>query len=324
MNEIRFLHTNKRRWEEFEQLIDKGYQANPDKICDLYIQLTDDLSYARTYFPGTTTVAYLNQLTQKTHHLIYQHQPVKTNNIVKFWQCHFPLLVYTCRKEIFISLAIFIVAVLIGWVSGRHDPDFVNVILGEKYVNMTLANMENDDPMAVYKSMNQVSMFLGISLNNIYVSFLAFVCGIFTALGTGFILLKNGIMIGAFQDFFAQQGFLLEAVSTIWIHGTLEIFCIIVAGAAGIVMGNSFLFPGTYTRLHAFRIGATRGIKLVTGLIPFFLLAAFLEGFITRYSHAPYVLKFAIIGLSLALIVFYFIYYPYKLHQKNKNHGTAS
>jgi uncharacterized membrane protein SpoIIM required for sporulation len=324
MNEIRFVYKNKNKWEEFEQLLDSGYSANPDNLSDLFVNLTDDLAYARTYFPNTRTASYLNQLTQKAHQIIYQSQPVKKNRIPAFWKYEFPLLVYSARKEVMVSFLVFFVSVLIGLVSNKYDPDFVRIILGDHYVNMTLANIDKGDPMAVYKSMNQVDMFLGISINNIYISFLAFIFGIFTALGTGYMLFKNGIMLGVFQGFMAQKGLLLVSVSSIWIHGTLEIFAIIVAGAAGIVMGNSLVFPGTYTRLQSFRTGAIKGTKMVIGLMPVFLVAAFLEGFVTRYSNFPYVLKFSIIGLSLIFIITYFFIYPRNLKNKDLSYGKST
>jgi uncharacterized membrane protein SpoIIM required for sporulation len=321
MNEIRFLHKNKKKWEEFEQLLDKGYASNPDRVSDLYINLTDDLSYARTYFPNTKTSDYLNQLTQKAHRIIYQNQPVNKKRILTFWRFDFPLIIYSVRKEIAVSFLIFLIAFLIGFVSNRYDAGFVRIIMGDSYVNMTIANIEKGDSMAVYKSMNQVDMFLGISVNNIYISFLAFIFGIFSSLGTGVILLRNGIMLGTFQGFLAQKGMLVESLSTIWIHGTLEIFSIIVAGAAGIVMGNSIVFPGSYTRAHSFRMGAIKGTKMVIGLVPVFLVAAFLEGFVTRYTQAPYLLKGFIIALSLLFISYYFFIYPHKLIIKNRNNG---
>jgi len=324
MNEIRFVYKNRKKWEEFEQLLDSGYSANPDNVSDLFISLTDDLAYARTYFPNTRTASYLNHLTQKAHQLIYQSQPANKSRILSFWKYDFPLLVYSARKEILVSFMIFLVSALIGLVSNRYDPDFVRIILGDHYVNMTLANIDKGDPMAVYKSMNQVNMFLGISINNIYVSFLAFIFGVFTALGTGYMLFKNGIMMGVFQGFMAQKGLLLLSVSSIWIHGTLEIFAIIVAGAAGIVMGNSLVFPGTYTRLQSFRAGAVKGVKMVIGLIPLFLTAAFLEGFVTRYGNFPYVLKFSIIGLSLIFIITYFFIYPKNLKNKDLSYGKST
>ncbi len=322
MNEIRFIHQNKNKWNEFEQLLEKSYTINPDKLSDLFIELTDDLAYARTYFPNSKTTAQLNRLTQKAHQMIYRSQPVNRRRLLSFWTNEFPLLFYSARKEVLVSFIIFFIAVVIGLVSNRYDSDFVRVILGDEYVNMTLSNIDKGDPMAVYKSMNQVDMFLGISINNIYVSFLAYVSGIFTALGSGFIIMKNGIMLGTFQGFLAQKGLLLESLSTIWIHGTLEIFAIIVAGGAGIVIGNSIVFPGTYSRLQSFRSGAVKGTKMITGLIPVFLTAAFLEGFVTRYTEIPYLVKFTIIGLSILFIIFYFFIYPKKLYSKNLNHGN--
>jgi uncharacterized membrane protein SpoIIM required for sporulation len=324
MNEIRFVYKNKKKWEEFEQLLDSGYSANPDIVSDLFVSLTDDLAYARTYFPNTRTVSYLNQLTRKAHQIIYRSQPAKSNRIIAFWKYEFPQLVYSARKQVLISFLIFFISALIGLISNRYDPDFVRIIMGDHYVNMTLANIDKGDPMAVYKSMNQVNMFLGISVNNIYISFLAFVFGVFTALGTGFMLFRNGIMMGVFQGFMAQKGLLMLSVSSIWIHGTLEIFAIIVAGAAGIVMGNSLVFPGTFTRGQSFRTGAVKGTKMVIGLMPVFLVAAFLEGFVTRYSNLPYVLKFSIIGLSLIFIVVYFFIYPKNLKNKDLSYGKRT
>jgi uncharacterized membrane protein SpoIIM required for sporulation len=321
MNEIRFLHRNKQRWEEFEKLVERGYGANPDRVSDLYIHLTDDLAFARTYFPNTRTEAYLNQLTQKAHRIIYQNQPVKKGRIAAFWRYEFPLLVYSARREILVSFLVFAVATLIGFVSNRNDEGFVRIILGDSYVNMTLANIDKGDPLAVYKEMNQVDMFLGITVNNIKVSFFAFILGIFTALGAGLLLLYNGIMLGTFQGFMLQKGLLLASISTIWIHGTLEIFAIIIAGAAGIVMGNSIVFPGTYTRGQSFKRGAMKGTRMVLGLVPVFIIAGFLEGFITRYTQAPYLLKFSIIGLSVLAIVFYFFLNPMKLNLNKQYNG---
>jgi len=319
MNEIQFLHKNIHKWEEFENLIEKNYTVDPDRLFELYIILTDDLAHARTFFPNTHTSRYLNQLTRKAHLTIYKKPPSNRNKIFDFWKKDFPLLIYNSRKEILTSFTIFLISILIGIVSHKNDIRFARVIMGDKYINMTLSNIEEGEPLAVYKSMNQIDMFLGITVNNIKVSFLAYLFGIFTSIGTGMLLLTNGVMLGTFHSFLAGEGFLLESISTIWIHGTLEIFAIVVAGGAGIVMGNSLLFPGTYPRGTSFRIGATKGLKMVTGLLPVFIVAGFLEGFITRYTQAPYFLKFMIIGFSFLIIIFYFIIYPKKLNERKND-----
>jgi uncharacterized membrane protein SpoIIM required for sporulation len=172
--------------------------------------------------------------------------------------------------------------------------------------------------MAVYKSMGRGDMFFAITVNNIKVSFMAFSMGVLLSLGTGFVLLQNGIMLGAFQYFFYQQGFLLPSFLTIWIHGTIEIASIIIAGAAGLVMGNSILFPGTYPRMESFRKGAKKGLKIVIGLVPLFVMAGFLESYVTRLTDWHWVPRLGIIVASAFFIIYYFVLYPIKL-QKHGN-----
>lgn len=317
MNEIQFLHKNIKKWETFEAILDHKNHSDPDAVSDMFINLTDDLAYSRTYFPNAKATQYLNQLTQKAHRVIYQNKPINKNRIKTFWASEFPLLIYSSRKEIFVSFIILVLSVLVGIISNKFDNGFSRIILGDGYVNMSLANIQKGDPLAVYKSMNQVDMFLGITLNNIRVSFLAFALGILTPIGTGFVMLKNGVMLGTFHSFLAEQGFLLDSIATIWVHGTYEIFAIMVAGGAGIVIGNSIIFPKTYSRVESFRRGAVRGSKMVIGLIPVFVVAGFLESFITRYTHAPYTVRFGIILFSLISIIYYFYFYPIHLIKKS-------
>jgi hypothetical protein len=58
---------------------------------------------------------------------------------------------------------------------------------------------------------------------------------------------------------------------------------------------------------------------MVLGLVPVFIVAGFLESFVTRYTQAPYVVRFGIIFASLASIIFYFYIYPHYLLKK-QNH----
>ena len=63
----------------------------------------------------------------------------------------------------------------------------------------------------------------------------------------------------------------------------------------------------------SFKMGALKGMKVVIGLVPFFILAAFIEGIITRYAFMHWSLKTLIIGLSAVLMIYYFVVYPYRL-----------
>jgi uncharacterized membrane protein SpoIIM required for sporulation len=217
-----------------------------------------------------------------------------------------------------LSFLIFALFSAAGAFSAASDHTFVRSILGDAYVNMTLQNIAEGDPMAVYKKMSETDMFLGITINNIRVSLMAFSMGILAGIGTVFILMQNAVMLGSFQYFFYDQGLLWESARTIWIHGTIEISVIIIAGCAGLVVGKSILFPGTYTRLASFTKGVKNGLKIVISTIPFFIIAGFLEGFVTRKTQMPDWLAILIIGSSLALILFYYIFYPHILNKKHQ------
>jgi uncharacterized membrane protein SpoIIM required for sporulation len=227
------------------------------------------------------------------------------------------------KRELLISFLVFTFFTIVGAYSSANEGDFVRSILGDGYVNMTLENIENDDPMAVYKQQGAFNMFLGITINNVRVAVLAFGLGIFLGIGTLMVMMQNGIMLGSFQYFFYEKGLLWESARTIWIHGTIEISVIIIAGCAGLVMANGILFPGTYTRLESFKRGTVNGLKIMLSTVPFFIVAGFLEGFVTRHTEMPDWLALTIIFGSLALILFYYVIYPYQLNKK-KNHATAN
>ncbi|HEY8389005.1 MAG TPA: stage II sporulation protein M [Parasegetibacter sp.] len=191
-------------------------------------------------------------------------------------------------------------------------------MLGDAYVEMTETNISKGDPFGVYKGQSEWSMFLTIAYNNIRVAFTIFVLGFFLSIGTVWLLFINGVMLGAFQYYFFSKGLGWESVLVIWIHGTLEILSIMVSGGAGLIIGNSILFPGTHTRKDSMKKGARAGVKLMIGLVPVFLVAAFLEGFITRHTEMPLWLSISILGLSLWFMVWYIILYPIKVHNRQK------
>lgn len=313
MREAAFVKQRLEKWETFDALLSQKKAVDPDQLSAYFVELTDDLAYANTYYPQSNTTLYLNNLTSKVHQKIYQNKREDRNRFITFWKEELPLLFYQARKPLLYSFIIFIIAVLIGVVSTAHDETFARLILGDGYVNMTLDNISQGDPMRVYKDSKQTDMFFAITFNNIRVSFYAFAMGVLLSIGTGFILLQNGIMLGAFQYLFYQQGLLAESALTIWIHGTIEISSIIIAGGAGLVMGNSILFPGTYPRMVSFQQGARKGAKMVIGLVPLFIMAGFLESFVTRLTELPTLIKLVIIGSSVFLVLYYFVIYPRKV-----------
>ncbi len=309
MKETTFIDKNKEKWHEFEKL-SQAKNTDPDKLSELFVELTEDLSYAKTFYPKRTVRVYLNFLAQKVFMSFHKQKKGFLRDFALFWIQKLPLEMYRSRNQFFHAFLFLAISVLIGCVSSFIDEDFARVILGDSYVNMTEENINLGDPMKVYKNMSEGSMFLEITQNNIKVAFITFILGVFFSIGSVFMLLRTGFMLGAFQYFFYTKGLFLTSFLTIWIHGTLEISAIVIAGAAGIVMGNGLLFPKTLTRTQSFQVSAKRGMNILLGTVPIFIVAGFLEGYVTRHTEMSSFSKWFIILFSLAFVIYYYIIYP--------------
>jgi len=317
MREVAFIKQNKEKWLSFEKAIVNNDFDNPDELASQYIHVINDLAYAQTYYPKSKVIAYLNQLSANAYQKIYKTKSTDTNRIVSFWKTEVPLICYQYRKFIHIAFIIFAAFTFIGAISAANDGEFVRSVLGDDYVNMSIENIEAGDPVAVYKSGSNWGSFIGITINNLRVGIIAFVLGVFLGVGTLYIMFKNCIMLGSFQYFFYDKGVFWESVRGIWIHGAMEIFAIVIECAAGLILGASILFPATHSRYTSFKIGAKTGIKILISTFPFTFAAGFLEGFITRYSNImPHWLSVAIIVITLGIISYYYLIYPFKVQKQ--------
>ncbi len=305
-----FVKINEEKWRSYEKKLIDPKKLSADDISRIYVHLTEDLAYARANYPKTQVETFLNEMTVKVHNLIYRNKPENVSRWSRYWRDEVPDLLKESYPQIGYSFLIFSIGIFIGFLSAANDDTFIRLILGDTYVNMTLENIEKGDPMAVYKGMSESTMFFAITVNNIRVALLAFAMGILFSVGTGYILLQNGIMLGAFHHLFFEHGLFDETILTIWIHGTLEISAIVIAGGAGLVMGNGILFPGTYPRITSFQRSARKGLKIVMSLVPFFIIAGFLESFITRKTDWPLSAKIVIISISFLMVLTYLVFLP--------------
>lgn len=310
MKETRFVRQNKEKWLQSEQLLE-GENKDPEKLSTLFTQVVDDLSYSQTYYKNRSVRVYLNNIARNFFSILSNKRRDNKNHFKAFWLSELPQIVIYCRRELLISLAVFLLAAAIGVFSSARDETFPEYILGQGYMEITKENIKKGDPMAIYKDKNQLEMAWQIISNNIQVAFRTYVLGIFMSIGTLLIMIYNGIMIGTFQYYFAKQDLLATSAMTIWLHGTLEISSIIIAGGAGLTLGSGLLFPGTYTRLQAFQLSAVRSLKLVFGIVPILIIAGIIESFLTRYTEVPAFAKLTLIFLSALFIVGYFIVYPW-------------
>lgn len=334
MKETTFINQNKKKWAKFEKM-SKTQQNDPDEMTRLFVELTDDLAFARTYYPKRSVRVYLNSLAQRVFHDLYKKKRTPLKKFFSFWVEDLPLEMYRARYAVLTSFVIFAIGMLIGIVSTLDNEDFLGSVIGYDYVIEAEKNISKNRPMSIYGGHSEELSFVMIAANNMKVMMITFVLGIFFSVGSGLYLFFNSIMVGAFQWFYVVRNLTLASFLTIWIHGAFEIPAIILSAAAGITMGNGMLFPGTLTRSQALVISAKRGIKMMIGIIPFIIAAAFIEGYATRHTVVTTVgepiptewspaLKWTFILTCFAIVLFYFVIYPMMVAKKHNFTGKVS
>lgn len=314
MREVIFIKQNKEKWLDAEQILLGKGNKNPNHLSSLYIDLVNDLSFAQTYYPKSKTTAYLNKLSTKIYQKIYKTKRIEKNQIKYLFLTEVPLVAYQYRKFLWAAMFFFVIFTAIGWYSAAFDQDFVRLILGDGYVNMTLENIKNGNPIAVYESGSNWGSAIGIITNNLKVGATMFIYGIFLGIGTILSFFYNCVMLGSFQYFFAEHGELARSMRGIWIHGAFEISSMVIECTAGLILGASILFPATYSRFNSFKIGVQDAFKLFLSTVPFTIVAGIFEGFVTRHAlDMPLILNLIIIIGSFGFILYYYVFYPKKV-----------
>jgi len=312
LREALFIKKNKERWLQNQH----NPSQDPDEMAASFTQLVDDLAYAKTFYPSGKVTAYINSQASKIYLDIYKNRKEESNRIVTFWKYDLPLTIRKHHGVILFSFVVFVIFFAIGFFTSQQDDDVARGFFGDSYVEKTVENIESGNPFGIYESGSPLLSWLGIMINNIKVALLMFVSGLFCGVPTLYKHAETSAMVGIFDQFFAARGFGIDFWLVVFVHGTLEITALIISTAAGLVLGKSFLFPGTIKRMEAFKQGAKDGVKIMIGLMPVFALAAFFEGFITRLYNDVSVLTTIIFALSVIFVVWYFILYPIRLHKK--------
>ncbi|MEM6398139.1 MAG: stage II sporulation protein M [Bacteroidota bacterium] len=322
MRETRFIEQNKDKWVRYENAL-KHDKQDPDLLSELYVHTTDDLSYSRTFYKNRSVRVYLNDLARRTFLKVYKGRRGESSRFFTFWTDELPRISYRRRFELRLSLILFLLSMVVGVVSYLINPEFAELILSDGYMELTRDNIAAGDPMAIYKSSDAFGMFLRITLNNIQVALLAFALGAFLGLGTAVVLVSNGIMLGVFQFFFMDQGLFWESFCTVYLHGAIEISSIVIAGAAGFVMGGGILFPGTLSRGRSFALAAREAVKMMIGIIPLFIIAGFLESYLTRhYQEISIELRWVFILTCFGFIIWYYVIYPIRVVRRGPPEST--
>ncbi|MGE4283597.1 MAG: stage II sporulation protein M [Clostridia bacterium] len=290
MTEDHFIHRHIKTWKQLEELLAllqnnrlRKVDLNTLKNLDrLYRQTSAHLSYAQTYFPNSEACQYLNNLISRGHNYFYTRKKGSIKNAVTFFIYDIPYIIIKNWRFLIVSCAVFFIAFLFSYAYTWIEPKNAYVFLPSQLIhnlNLEGKGLDNIDSPIISGV---------IMSNNIYVSLLCFAYGISLGIGTIYVLLTNGFLLGALSAVAVKQGAALTYWSLILPHGIIELCAIFISGAAGLKIGYSLIHPGNYKRWDALTISSKEALKLIGIVIPMLIVAGFIEGFLTPSALSPH------------------------------------
>lgn len=302
-----FIEKNTPLWAEFKaltELIDKkGIKHLDSKQLKRYLYLfrqsSHQLAYARTHYPGSEVIPYINSLVAISHNYIYSVKKYDFSEISRFFRYSLPSSIKKFKGHIILATAVFFFGFVLSWLLVAHNPQNATYFMPMDMIeginwDMDASNQWDYPVMSSY-----------IMTNNISVAFKAFVFGITLGIGTFYILFFNGALLGALTGLVYQNGNPMGYWSLILPHGILELTAIFIAGGAGFILARSILIPKEHSRKHSIIKGAKEATGLMLGVIVFLIIAGIIEGFFTPINIPP-VYKLIFAGFTFIMIIAYF------------------
>jgi uncharacterized membrane protein SpoIIM required for sporulation len=310
----RWLEKRRPHWLRLEQLValsGRGSIASLkstelQELALLYRQSASDLATVREDASSKQLAVYLNQLLGRAHNLIYMGRRANRRGIWTFYKDIYPAIFRETFADTFAAFVLFLVAALAGVLMGMADPSFTRHFLGPQMVDSIERHEMWTHSIVTVKPMASSA----ILTNNISVALSTFALGITAGIGTVWMMLLNGLMMGVVGVACWHEGMSLALWSFVAAHGVLELPAIFIAGGAGLGVAKGLLFPGSLPRRESLVRAGGRSVRLLLGTIPMLLVAGVVEGFVSP-SDLPYQLKFLLAAALATMLALYLLRKPY-------------
>jgi uncharacterized membrane protein SpoIIM required for sporulation len=307
LKEEQFIKINSHTWKELETFSKtinkkniKGLSSKDvKKFLQVFRQSSHHLAYARTHYPQSSIVSYLNSLISKCHNHVYAVKKISPSSLLKYIAYDFPRLLKEYRWFIVSSFSFFAVGFILSMVLVLTNVDNANMFLPADLITSIKSGKSGGGQW------NYPLMSSYIMINNISVSLKAFVMGITLGIGTIYVLFFNGALLGSLTALIYNYGNPMNYWSLILPHGVIELTAIFISGAAGLIIAKNILLPGEHSRKHALIQGGKKSISLVIGVIFMLIIAGIIEGFFTPLNISE-LSKLIFAAISAIILILYF------------------
>lgn len=308
MNIQRWIVRREQNWQRLDallkQLEKKGLKSlkavEIRELASLYRSVATDLARARTQEVGNTLIQSLQSLTTRAYTQIYQgSRRQEWQTVVEFYRWGLPAVVQQTFAYIASATGLFLLGALVAWWYAWQDPAFMSLIVPENLISQVrdhhklwMGSIVGVEPLASS----------GIMINNLSVSFAAVAGGMTAGAYTTYLMVFNGLLIGAVSTLVSQNNLAYPFWAFVFPHGSLELPAIFFAGGAGFLLAKAILFPGKYRRGDALKFYGSQGVQLVFGIVPMLILAGIIEGFFSPNPSVPNPFKY-LVGMGLFVLL---------------------
>lgn len=315
MSPDEFVRQRKPDWERLTALLKRAEggrlaglsESEIGAFARLYRAVTSDLALAQRDFPTHNVTLYLNQLVGRAHPLVYRGEPLILRRLKHFYVREFPQLYRDLAGLVGVSALLFFGLAVVVYVSILADDNNARYFLSARTRVMIESGVE------WWKDLNDANQ-VGASFimtNNIGVSFLAFAGGMLLGAGTLYVLIMNGLHLGAVLGLMQAHGHAAPLWEFIVGHGVLELSEITMAGGAGLALAYAVMRPGLLARRDALVVAAQKSIRLLLGSVPILIIAGLIEGFLSP-SDAPAFVKYAV-GIASGVLLYGYLFFAGKI-----------
>lgn len=297
-------------WARFEQLLRTPRANDAHDLPILYRRICQHLALARSRLYSPPLIRHLNQLVLRGHQTLYGKASRRQGRIGIFFGVTFPQAVRNEWRLVLLSSMLFFAPMLVVGLAVQYEPELIYTLMEPAQVGSMERMYEpgQDRIGSERDSDSDILMFGYYIWNNTSIGFRTFASGLLFAVGTIFILLFNGLYIGAVAGHLSRIGYHETFWSFVAGHSALELTAIALSGAAGLKLGLALLSPGRRTRFEAVRMAARTSGPIIGGAAIMFFGAAFIEAFWSSMTWIPVEIKYGIGITFWLLMIAYFVF----------------
>lgn len=283
-----------KRWNDFARALDDAQRVGlrnmkPEDVSQLvaqYREITTDLARLQTAARGRSSDAlfYLSRLVARGHNLLYGAERQSLRGVTQYVTRTVPREVRRSWRQIALAASFLFGPAIVSYAAVVHDPAVAARLLPDEMLsraNTGAAREKRGEGYVTISEMERPIMASAIISNNVQVTYVTFAMGITAGIGTVFLLVMNGVSIGAGVGLFAARGIAHLILAFIAPHGVLELSAICIAAGGGLLIAKAMLLPGDRTRRDALVENGKRAIALIACSTLFLICAGTLEGLVS-------------------------------------------